>query len=516
MASRKSAQAQPAQPAPAPVAPEGDDFDAIVARAEAAIAAREAATPLAERIAPEQVEIVRQPTPAPAPKPGRAKKEATAVAKQPGTSLSPVSKPAVREPARTEIRETINLMGVAVPFSVLLSNRTLSELEAVVTKGIEAVFAVGQALTEIKVRELWREAKDASGATYKDFDAYVRARWDMGKSRSGQMIDANKTVQRLTAANVPAAQMPKNEAAARELKVVAQTGSDEQVREVTRLATSGGTQAMTAQSAADATSQVMGTAKRTTSSDTTANRAAQKAGNAPAAPATPSAATAGVTALARGPVGSAQSSPTPVGATEGRVQLEEAIMAFKSGRFLRTDTADLGTVALVRTLRQMCEAWLAGSKNFVEKPATKQDKPVVDKVLAAIEARMPAPADPRRKGESAADFAKRVNASPEAFKDDVVQWAKDIAKVPATKAEAEARAAAAGTPAQGQPAASAATESAAAPAAPAPKGRARKSPAVPAAPAVSAEAQAMADATVAARPETGTQQRRRAAKQTAA
>lgn len=88
-----------------------------------------------------------------------------------------------------------------------MSGRTLEECEAVIEKGLETYIEVGEALTEIRDRLLYRDG-------YATFELYCRERWRFVASRARQLIGAVETARVLeTVTNVT----PANEAQAREL-----------------------------------------------------------------------------------------------------------------------------------------------------------------------------------------------------------------------------------------------------------------------------------------------------------
>lgn len=447
MATRKSA--------PVPAAAD-DDFDAILAKAEAAIAERTASLGVQE-VTPDQVVIV---------KPSRTKKETT-VSK---TAALVPAKP-VREPKAVTVRENVNLAGLNVPVTVTLTDRPLSVLEGIVEKGIAAIFNAGGALIEISARGLYKEAG------FKDFPSYLRERWDMSKSRGYQMMAAAKTIAAAEVAGVPAKQLPQNEAAAREFESVVKTADPKTIKAVAAEATAGGTKAMTAQTVADAKAKVTGATPKVTSSASKSRRASSE-----------NPGKAKVTGSATG--------LEPVGVDEGRKLLGTVIKCFMNGTFVRNDNDKLGTVAMVKTMRAYAEAWLAGSKDAVDGVTPKNDKAAIAEVVASIPPSVTPPAIPageRQKGESAGEYALRIMANPGGVRPEVVAWAKKINAIPASKAEADAKKAAEATAVK------------------AVAGKALKTIASPPAPKVSAEAQASIDATAKARPQTGTQQRRAAA-----
>lgn len=451
-----------------------DDFDAILARAEAVVAERTRDLPVQE-VTADQVEIVKpsrnrsratkkETTPVPAV---NTPKAAALVSLTPATPAKP-AKPAkpVREPKAITVRENINLAGVNVPITVTLTDRPLSVLESIVSKGMEAIFNAGVALIEINARGLYKEAG------FKDWPSYIRERWDMSKSRSYQVMTAAKTIAAAEAMGVPADQLPKTEAAAREFEPVVKTGNPEVVKAAASEATAGGTKPMTAQTAADVKAKVTGATPKITSS-------ASKGRKTAATPARDSAGKGSATGL------------EPVGVDEGRKLLGTIIKGFMNGTFIRTDNDPKGTVAFVKTMRAYAEAWLAGTSNVVDSVSPRNDKALIAEVVATMPPPVAVPvpaASERQKGESAGEYALRIMANPGGVRPEVVAWAKKINAIPATKAEADAKKATAAVAVKS----------------PVQVGKA-------AAAKVSAEAQASMDATVKARPQTGTQQRRAAA-----
>jgi hypothetical protein len=93
----------------------------------------------------------------------------------------------------------------------------LVELEQIVDRGLKTFVDVGQALGEIRDRRLYR-------ATHQTFEAYLRDRWSISRSRGYQLIDASAVSTIVDTAGLSA---PVNEAQAREL--VPLLKQDEQV-----------------------------------------------------------------------------------------------------------------------------------------------------------------------------------------------------------------------------------------------------------------------------------------------
>jgi len=82
-----------------------------------------------------------------------------------------------------------------------LVGRSLPELELVIERGLQTFVEVGQALKEIRDRDLHREAG------YRNFDAYCQERWGFNRTRSTQLIAAAENVEvvnMLTTSETPA------------------------------------------------------------------------------------------------------------------------------------------------------------------------------------------------------------------------------------------------------------------------------------------------------------------------
>jgi len=66
----------------------------------------------------------------------------------------------------------------------VVERRSLENLEKVIERGVESFLATGSALKEIRTEKLYREG-------YKTFEAYVKDRWGIDRSRAYQLIDAS-------------------------------------------------------------------------------------------------------------------------------------------------------------------------------------------------------------------------------------------------------------------------------------------------------------------------------------
>lgn len=100
----------------------------------------------------------------------------------------------------------------------------LTELEAVIERGLAVFVEVGLALMEIKNSRLYRE-------THATFEEYVDQRWGMSRTRGYQMIDAAVVSTMVDAAGLPA---PVNERQARELAPLLRDEGEEAIIAVWR------------------------------------------------------------------------------------------------------------------------------------------------------------------------------------------------------------------------------------------------------------------------------------------
>ena len=89
-----------------------------------------------------------------------------------------------------------------------LSARRLARLEAVIGKYRQDFYAVGKALSEI------RDGRHSQQLSFKTFERYVNARWDMSKSQAYRLIEAFVVMVNLSPIGDV---LPKNEAQARPL-----------------------------------------------------------------------------------------------------------------------------------------------------------------------------------------------------------------------------------------------------------------------------------------------------------
>jgi len=89
-----------------------------------------------------------------------------------------------------------------------LSDWRLSKLEAVIGKYRQDFVAVGKALSEIRDARLYQKL------SFKTFERYVNARWDMSKSQAYRLIEAFEVLENLSPIGDV---LPKNEAQARPL-----------------------------------------------------------------------------------------------------------------------------------------------------------------------------------------------------------------------------------------------------------------------------------------------------------
>ena len=83
------------------------------------------------------------------------------------------------------------------------------ELEATITRGMASFIEVGLALAEIRSSRLYRDTHDT-------FEAYCKDKWEMGRSRVYQLVDAAGVVENVHHGG----QIPSNERQVRELTVL--------------------------------------------------------------------------------------------------------------------------------------------------------------------------------------------------------------------------------------------------------------------------------------------------------
>ena len=88
-----------------------------------------------------------------------------------------------------------------------LSDRRLSQLEAVIKQYRKDFYSVGKALKEI------RDGRHYHKLSFKSFESYVRRRWDMGRSHAYRLIEAAAVIDNLS----PIGDVPQNEAQSRAL-----------------------------------------------------------------------------------------------------------------------------------------------------------------------------------------------------------------------------------------------------------------------------------------------------------
>lgn len=87
----------------------------------------------------------------------------------------------------------------------------LTELEAVIERGLETFVEVGMALAQIQQERLYRE-------NYSNFEDYCRARWSISRPRAYQLIESAATVNDLS--TMVDAPPPTNERQVRELSKI--------------------------------------------------------------------------------------------------------------------------------------------------------------------------------------------------------------------------------------------------------------------------------------------------------
>jgi len=89
-----------------------------------------------------------------------------------------------------------------------LTIKRLDELESVIKKYRQDFYSVGKALKEI------RDGRHYQKLSFKSFESYVRARWDLGRSQAYRLIEASVVIDNLSPNGDV---LPKNEAQARPL-----------------------------------------------------------------------------------------------------------------------------------------------------------------------------------------------------------------------------------------------------------------------------------------------------------
>lgn len=100
-----------------------------------------------------------------------------------------------------------------------ITERTeLEQYEAVIERGLQTFYEVGQALMEIREKRLYREQ-------YATFEDYSRDRWQLGQSRAYQLIDAAAVISNLQSSTV--VELPANERQARPLTSLPPDGQRE-------------------------------------------------------------------------------------------------------------------------------------------------------------------------------------------------------------------------------------------------------------------------------------------------
>ena len=73
----------------------------------------------------------------------------------------------------------------------LIDQEDLINLERAVRQGLAVFYRVGEALAEIRDRQLYKQHG------YKDFREYLKEKWNMGKSQAYRLIDSNEVIKNL-------------------------------------------------------------------------------------------------------------------------------------------------------------------------------------------------------------------------------------------------------------------------------------------------------------------------------
>lgn len=95
-----------------------------------------------------------------------------------------------------------------MPNEFELADKRLAHLEAVIKKYRRDFYAVGKALKEI------RDNRHYHSLSFKNFESYVRVRWDMGRSHAYRLIEAFMVMENLSPIGE---ELPQNEAQVRPL-----------------------------------------------------------------------------------------------------------------------------------------------------------------------------------------------------------------------------------------------------------------------------------------------------------
>lgn len=73
---------------------------------------------------------------------------------------------------------------------IVTGHRSLEELETIINRGARAFIEVGNALTEIRDRKLYR-------SSFKTFESYCRDRWGFSNKNAYHLIDATAVIKQL-------------------------------------------------------------------------------------------------------------------------------------------------------------------------------------------------------------------------------------------------------------------------------------------------------------------------------
>ncbi len=126
-------------------------------------------------------------------------------------NLQPNQKKNMNDIAKLPASGSVNLVEASPEIIEPLQKREISRLkkcEDVIGRNLKEFFEVGKALATIKNDRLYREE-------YKTFEQYCKEKWDFGRKRAYQFINASDTFEKMsTIVDIP---LPKNEAQIRPL-----------------------------------------------------------------------------------------------------------------------------------------------------------------------------------------------------------------------------------------------------------------------------------------------------------
>ena len=93
-----------------------------------------------------------------------------------------------------------------------MAGKNLSDLEAIIEMNRSKFYQTGKALRRIRDLKLYRQL------LFKEFEAYVKQRWDMARSHAYRLIEASKVIDNLSP--IGDGILPQNESQARALSIL--------------------------------------------------------------------------------------------------------------------------------------------------------------------------------------------------------------------------------------------------------------------------------------------------------